>query len=107
MVNIWLDNKVYDKLVNGETVDIVVETQSKGPIIAKLATDRVDDRKHAEAVLNSIKRFTDLNNLPDMRKSSLFCSDTKKRFPMHICNACVDNEICAFRKIASIIEEFN
>lgn len=54
--------------------------------------------------LNEIKRYSDLNNLPDMRRVSNNChQEFKQNYNGNFCNRCVDSEICAYREICKIL----
>jgi hypothetical protein len=56
IIKIWVDNDDYDKLINGETVDIVVESVGKSNICAAL------NFKESKKKENKNERRNDLQN---------------------------------------------
>ncbi len=56
IIKIWVDNDDYDKLINGETVDIVVESVGKSNICAAL------NFKKSKKKENKNERRNDLQN---------------------------------------------
>lgn len=56
-------------------------------------------------MLEKIRRYINLNNLPDMRDNSLICCGYRRNASKNPCNTCVHSEICAYREICRIFEK--